>query len=348
MAEQIDLPNVIKTARKERGLSQIEVGDMLGVSAQTVSFWESGKSTPRGSSRLRSLAKILGLRPEELGVELYAWEAPGLPGANMTDEVPRHYGGTPISTFSNQRALAEALRSHGPRAGIDAIPLGEREKITGGIADLPIVEEEPNQGAGLTPAELDIQLERDIELAKRRLELQVQRIKEDYDRRRQEGLRYRTQDETADFLSKLLPENKVSNLMISHSFRGGGLRFTYNSGRTLAMVIQTGERSGDRLSRMATRAGRMEVHRLAVYQRYTRDADAKKYHYVLFLEGSYVPKIVLWEAELFGIQVIPCNSLATVVDYIEEFDAKPTPDEQESGVMHGPEFRATTSESNEY
>lgn len=44
-----ELAQQIRTARKEAGLLQAELGALMGVSPQTVSFWESGKSTPRGS-----------------------------------------------------------------------------------------------------------------------------------------------------------------------------------------------------------------------------------------------------------------------------------------------------------
>lgn len=36
----------LKTARKQKGLSQAELGKLLGVQAQTVGRWETGKSKP--------------------------------------------------------------------------------------------------------------------------------------------------------------------------------------------------------------------------------------------------------------------------------------------------------------
>ncbi|MFV3379642.1 XRE family transcriptional regulator [Pseudomonas sp. NY15354] len=49
----------IAQKREEAGLSQSELGRRLGLSAQAVQKWESGKSTPR-NSKLASIASILG------------------------------------------------------------------------------------------------------------------------------------------------------------------------------------------------------------------------------------------------------------------------------------------------
>ena len=42
----MDLGNKLLTLRKQKGLSQEEVADNLGVSRQTVSKWETDQSTP--------------------------------------------------------------------------------------------------------------------------------------------------------------------------------------------------------------------------------------------------------------------------------------------------------------
>ena len=36
----------LKAARKQKGLSQTELGKLLGVQAQTIGRWETGKSKP--------------------------------------------------------------------------------------------------------------------------------------------------------------------------------------------------------------------------------------------------------------------------------------------------------------
>ena len=57
--------NRIKQAREAKGLSQKEVAITLGVSAPTVSEWESGKKRPR-SSKLPALADLLGVSADYL------------------------------------------------------------------------------------------------------------------------------------------------------------------------------------------------------------------------------------------------------------------------------------------
>ncbi|MGD0984477.1 MAG: helix-turn-helix transcriptional regulator [Acidimicrobiales bacterium] len=44
-----------KEIREAAGLSLLKVGDHLGVSAQAVGYWESGRSEPRGENLYRYL-----------------------------------------------------------------------------------------------------------------------------------------------------------------------------------------------------------------------------------------------------------------------------------------------------
>ena len=59
-----NLGDAIKNARKERGWSQTELAERLGVSSGLVSHWETGKSDP--SYHLEELEQVLGqnLKPE--------------------------------------------------------------------------------------------------------------------------------------------------------------------------------------------------------------------------------------------------------------------------------------------
>lgn len=57
--------NFICTLRENKGLTQRDIADMLGVTPAAVSKWENGSSKPRVEI-LFQLAKILGVRPEEL------------------------------------------------------------------------------------------------------------------------------------------------------------------------------------------------------------------------------------------------------------------------------------------
>lgn len=60
-----DLGNRIYELRKGKGLSQKELGDLLGVSNKSVSKWENGVTIPK-TETLVKLAEILGVSPQEL------------------------------------------------------------------------------------------------------------------------------------------------------------------------------------------------------------------------------------------------------------------------------------------
>ena len=55
--------NMISQKRKERGLTQAELGAMLGISGKAVSKWERGLSKPCGK-HLERLIDLLGLPVE--------------------------------------------------------------------------------------------------------------------------------------------------------------------------------------------------------------------------------------------------------------------------------------------
>lgn len=54
----------LKNARKQKGLSQAELGKLLGVQAQTVGRWETGKSKPN----LKTVNKLCDI----LNIPLYS------------------------------------------------------------------------------------------------------------------------------------------------------------------------------------------------------------------------------------------------------------------------------------
>lgn len=56
------------SARKKAGLSQIAVGEKLGVAAAAVCQWETGKTYP-DSRRLPEIAKLYGCTVDELLTE---------------------------------------------------------------------------------------------------------------------------------------------------------------------------------------------------------------------------------------------------------------------------------------
>ena len=55
----------IKSARIKRGLSQKQLGQMLGISDRAVSKWENGTSDP-STSNLLALAILYGVSVEEI------------------------------------------------------------------------------------------------------------------------------------------------------------------------------------------------------------------------------------------------------------------------------------------
>ncbi len=57
--------NKIKELRIEAGISQRKLGDALGFSNQTISFWESGRCEP-SLDALVLLAKFFGTTPDYL------------------------------------------------------------------------------------------------------------------------------------------------------------------------------------------------------------------------------------------------------------------------------------------
>lgn len=59
------LGRVISTARKQKNLSQKELGDLLNVSNKAVSKWENGEATPRQETLIK-LCDILELNKTEI------------------------------------------------------------------------------------------------------------------------------------------------------------------------------------------------------------------------------------------------------------------------------------------
>ena len=55
----------IQYLRKQKGYSQEELADKVGVSRQAVSKWESGASDP-STTNLMALAKLFGVTAEEI------------------------------------------------------------------------------------------------------------------------------------------------------------------------------------------------------------------------------------------------------------------------------------------
>lgn len=55
----------LKAARVNAGLTQIEAAKKLGVNSTTISFWETGRTSPR-TSTFFALCKLYGVDPNDI------------------------------------------------------------------------------------------------------------------------------------------------------------------------------------------------------------------------------------------------------------------------------------------
>ena len=63
--DQVKIGNFLKKLRKEKGITQEQLAEILNVSGRTVSRWETGASDP-STSNLLTLAKLFNTTAEEL------------------------------------------------------------------------------------------------------------------------------------------------------------------------------------------------------------------------------------------------------------------------------------------
>ena len=63
--DQVKTGNLIANCRKEKGLTQANLAEQLGVSDRAVSKWETGRSLPDADNMLE-LSRILGITVDEL------------------------------------------------------------------------------------------------------------------------------------------------------------------------------------------------------------------------------------------------------------------------------------------
>lgn len=62
----LTIGQLIKQSRLNRGLTQEELGELVGVKKSAVAKWENGRVSEIGRSNLQGLAKALGIDPAEL------------------------------------------------------------------------------------------------------------------------------------------------------------------------------------------------------------------------------------------------------------------------------------------
>ena len=74
----------IKQLRKQAGLTQTELGDMLGVKKNAVSKWECGRVEDIPAGKIKAMARIFDVRPSYLIDETA--ELPAREAAGVSDE----------------------------------------------------------------------------------------------------------------------------------------------------------------------------------------------------------------------------------------------------------------------
>ncbi|WP_059284889.1 helix-turn-helix domain-containing protein [Aquitalea magnusonii] len=70
----------ITAARKAKGLTQPDLAELLGITAQAVQQWEAGKTMPRGHQRQQMVADALGVTVAELFFGITQQENSARPG----------------------------------------------------------------------------------------------------------------------------------------------------------------------------------------------------------------------------------------------------------------------------
>lgn len=62
----MDIGEKIRTARLEKGMTQQELGELLGVQKSAIAKYENGRVVNIKRSTLKKISDILGIRPSEL------------------------------------------------------------------------------------------------------------------------------------------------------------------------------------------------------------------------------------------------------------------------------------------
>ena len=98
-------PRSVKAQRTRLGLSAEEYGKLVGVSAQTIYFWEQGKTRPR-ATQFAALLEVRGMGKREAKKRLAVLQtrqdaaAPGPPSLQRTTSSNRKREGTPVANIS--------------------------------------------------------------------------------------------------------------------------------------------------------------------------------------------------------------------------------------------------------
>ena len=81
----IKVGNIIAARRKELGITQLRLAELMGVSEQAVRNWENGSTEP-GKGRFSALSDVLGMPESALRGETQFYFAPGNVGEHLFSE----------------------------------------------------------------------------------------------------------------------------------------------------------------------------------------------------------------------------------------------------------------------
>lgn len=81
---KLDIGGKIRAARLAKGMTQKELGDILGVQKSAIAKYENGRIVNIKRSTLKKISDVLGIRPSELIFE-------GEVQSNPTEAAERHF-----------------------------------------------------------------------------------------------------------------------------------------------------------------------------------------------------------------------------------------------------------------
>ncbi|HEY7705174.1 MAG TPA: helix-turn-helix transcriptional regulator [Acidimicrobiia bacterium] len=146
----------VQAARKEAGLTQARLAELLGMAPSTIRSWEQGRSSPGQAATVTSLAAILGLDEGELLVQA-GFEA------SAAEEL----------TVENRPTVEEALATLAPAAiEVSLFPPADLEGAQ---------EESPVRVRVIEPPRIPITIERVVEVDPSYVE--IEEVNNEYRRR---------------------------------------------------------------------------------------------------------------------------------------------------------------------
>lgn len=108
----MEIGQKIKKARLERGLTQQELGDIVGVQKSAIAKYENGRVVNIKRSTLQKIAKALNIRPSELLFADTPKEAANLHARIITDfELMETIKDYYLLSEENQRMIRDLIRS---------------------------------------------------------------------------------------------------------------------------------------------------------------------------------------------------------------------------------------------